>query len=304
MSVITSGSFAKALYPGVNAWYGEGYNEWATEYTDLFDTYKTTRAFEEDVGTSWFGLASVKTEGGPISYDSASQSFVKRYTPVVYGLGFVITREMVEDDLYDVIASKKAKALAFSMRTTKETVCADVYNGAFGTYTTGDGAYILSSAHVYKYSGAATGRNQLSTPADLSEAALEQAYIDIGNFVNDRGLRIMVKPQSLHISIDNTFEAERILKTTMRPGTADNDVNALRSMGMFPKGVKVNHYFTDSDAWFIRTNAPDGMKLFERRADEFTTDNDFDTENAKFKATGRYAAGCTEWRSLFGSAGA
>jgi len=298
---INSGSFAKALWPGVNSWYGEAYNEHSEQYTKLFDTHTSRKAFEEDMGTSMFGMAAVKPEGNSVSYDTAQQGFLTRYSHVTYGLGFIITREMVDDDQYDVIGKKRAQGLAFSMRQTKEVVAANVYNRAENSaYTGGDGVELLSSLHPNVAGG--TYRNELATPADLSEAALEQALIDIGNLENDRGLKIAVQPQSLIIPIDLQFDADRIVNSTNRPGTADNDKAVLP--GKFPKGIVMNNYLTDSDAWFIRTNCPDGMKHFERRADDFSMDNDFDTDNAKYKATGRYSFGWTDPRSLFGSMGA
>lgn len=298
---INSGSFAKALWPGVNAWYGDSYAEHAVQYSDLFDTFTSRKAFEEDMQTTGFGLASVKNEGGSVSYDTAQQGFLTRYSHVVYGLGFIITREMVEDDLYDVIGQKRAKALAFSMRQTKETVAANVYNRAFNSsYTGADGVEMCSALHV-NYNGG-TFANELATAADLSEAAIEQACIDIMKMENDRGLKINLMPQSLIIPPDLVFEADRVLNSSLRPGTADNDKAVLN--GKIPGGAKVNQYLTDASAWFIRTNCPDGLKHFERRADDFTMDNDFDTDNAKYKATGRYSFGWTDPRGIFGSPGA
>ena len=305
---ITTGSFAKALWPGVNAWYGEAYNEYPVEYTALFDTHSSRKAFEEDMGVSGFGLASVKAEGTSISYDTAQQGFLSRYNHVTYGLGFVITREMVDDDQYDVIGKKRAQALAFSMRQTKEIVAANVYNRAFNTsYLGGDGKTLIASggagsaSHVNVAGG--TWTNGPSTDSDLSEAALEQAAIDIMAFTNDRGLKIAVTPQTLILPPALVFEAERILKTSARYNTANNDINALKEMGYFPGGIKVNHYLTDSSAWFIRTNVKDGLKHFERRSDSFDMDNDFDTDNAKYKATGRYSFGWTDPRAIYGSEG-
>lgn len=302
MSVINSGSFAKALWPGVNAWYGKSYDEYPQEWDKLFDKYTSSRAFEEDVGISSFGLAVVKPEGAAVSYDSEKQGFITRYQHVVYALGFIITREMMDDDQYDIVGQKKAQGLAFSMRQTKEIVAANVYNRAFNSsYTGGDGVAMISSAHPTIAGG--TYSNQIATAADLSEAALEQACIDIAGFTNDRGLLIGVRPESLVISRYMPFEAKRILETTGRVGTDNNDLNAIKDMGMIPK-VVVNHYLTDADAWFIRTNVKDGLKYFERRADSFDMDNDWDTENAKFKATARYAFGWTDPRAIYGSAGA
>ena len=298
---ITSGSFAKALWPGVNSWYGQAYNEHGVECTDLFDTSKSRKAFEEDMGTSMFGLAAVKPEGASITYDSAQQGYLTRYTHVTYGLGFIITREMVDDDLYDVIGKKRAQGLAFSMRQTKELVAANVYNGAFGTTTVADGKFLLDTDHPNVAGGL---WDNITTAATLSEAALEDLSILIMGAKNDRGLNIALMGESLIIPPDLVFEADRILNSPLRVGTADNDLNALKNMGKFPGGVKVNHYLTDTNAYFIRTNCPDGMKHFQRRADDFTMDNDFDTDNAKYKATGRYSFGCTDPRGLYGNAGA
>lgn len=299
---INTSSFAKALWPGVNAWYGKEYNEFDVEYTKLFDKFTSSRAYEEDVGLSSFGLALQKPEGSAISYDTERQGFTTRYTHIVYALGFIITREIMDDDQYDVVGQKKAQGLAFSMRQTKEVVAANIYNRAFNTsYTYGDGKALLVNDHPNIAGG--TWSNILSTAADLSEAALEQAVIDINAFTNDRGLRIAVKPQTLILPYQLVFEAQRILKSAGRVGTTDNDLNALNNMGMF-KDVVVNHYLTDTDAWFIRTNVKDGMKHFERRADEFDMDNDWDTENAKFKATARYSFGATDQRGLYGTPGA
>ena len=299
---ITSSNFAKLLWPGINSIYGKAYDEHSVEYTGLFDEFKSNKAFEEDLGVSSFGMAMTKDEGGSISYDEENQAFLTRYNHVVYGLGFQITREMVEDDQYGVVGDRRSRALAYSMRQTKETVAANVYNRAFNSsYTGGDGVEMCATTHVNHAGG--TWSNELATAADLSETSLEQACIDIMKYTNDRGLKISVMPQSLIIPVDVAFEAERILQTPYRVGTGDNDINALKQMGKFPGGVKVNHYLTDADAWFIKTNVQDGLKCFNRRAMSFAIDNEFDTENAKFKATERYAFGWTDPRSIYGSAG-
>ncbi len=302
MSIINSGSFAKALWPGVNAWYGKSYAEYETEYDKLFDKHTSTKAFEEDVGISSFGLAVNKPEGSAISYDSERQAFITRYQHAVFALGFVITREMMEDDQYDVVGQRKAQGLAFSMRQTKEVIAANVYNRAFTAgYTGGDGVVMVSASHVNLKGG--TWSNTISTASDLSEAALEQACIDIAGFTNDAGLLIAVRPESLIIPRQLIFEAKRILGTDGRVGTDNNDLNAIKTLGSIPK-IVTNHYLTDTDAWFIRTNVQHGMKYFERRADQFDMDNDWDTENAKFKATARYSFGWTDPRGIYGSAGA
>jgi hypothetical protein len=301
MAITSSSTFAKALWPGVNAWYGKAYSEFPTEWNKIFPTYKSSKAYEEDVGLSGFGLAVVKPEGTGISYDSEKQGFTTRYTHVTYGLGFIVTREAFDDDQYDVVGSRKAKGLAFSMRQTKEVIAANVLNRAFtSTYAGGDGKELCATDHPNVAGG--TWRNELATAADLSEAALEQAMIDIADFKNDRGLKIAVRPTKLIIPTALMFEATRILKADGRVGTDLNDPNALKTMGLVPE-VVVNHYLTDSDAWFLLTDAPEGLKHFERRADAFDMDNDFDTENAKFKATARYSFGWTDPRGIFGSPG-
>jgi hypothetical protein len=302
MSVINSSSFAKALWPGINAWYGKAYDEYPVEYTDLFDTYTSRKQFEEDVGISSFGLAVKKGEGAAITYDSERQGFITRYNHTVFGLGFIITREIYEDDQYDVVGQRKAQGLAFSMRQTKEINGANVYNRAFDSnYTGGDAVQMIASSHPNFAGG--TWSNIIATAADLSEASLEQACIDIAGFTNDRGLLIKVLPKSLIIPRQLAFEAQRILKTDGRVGTDNNDLNALKAMGLIPK-IIVNHYLTDQDAWFIRTDVQHGLKYFERRGDEFGMDEDFDTENAKYKASARYSFGWTDPRAIYGSQGA
>lgn len=300
---ITTGNFAKVLWPGVNSFYGIAYKEHNTEYTDIFETRSSRKSYEEIVGTSGLGLAAVKPEGEPVAYDNMRQGYTNRFTNITYGLGFIVTREMVDDDLYDVIMQQRARGLAQSMRKTKETVGANILNNATsGSYLGGDGVSLLSSAHPNVAGG--TWSNQLGTAADLSEAALEQACIDMGNWEDDRGLKIAAMPKRLIINVNDQFNAERILMTDLRVGTADNDLNAIKSMGKIPQGFRVNHYLTDTDAWFLTTDVPDGLIHFERRADDFTMDNDFDTENAKYKATGRYTFGWADPRGVFGSIGA
>ena len=302
MGVITTSSFAKALWPGVNAWYGKAYNDYATEWDKLFEKNTSKKAYEEDVGLSGFGLAKIKPEGGAIEYDSERQGFTTRYNHVVYALGFVVTREMFEDDQYDVVGQRKAKGLARSMRQTKEIVGANVFNRAFNSsYKGGDGKEMIATDHPNVAGG--TWSNELATAADLSEAALEQAAIDIYAFTDDRGLLIAAKPKSLVIASANQFEATRILDAEGRTGTDSNDPNVLKTKGVIPQ-VIVNHYLTDPDAWFLLTDVNDGLKYFERRGDAFEMDNDFDTENAKFKATARYSFGWTDPRGIYGSAGA
>jgi len=298
---ITTGSFAKALWPGVNAWYGAAYDEYPVEFDKLFDKFSSRKAWEEDVGQSGFGQAQLLGEGAPVMYDTSIQGFVTRYTHAQWALGFVITRNMVEDDLYDVIGQRKASSLAFSMRQTKETNAANVYNRAFNaSYLGGDGVALGSASHPNVAGG--TWSNMPSVASDISEATLEQAIIDIAGFTNDRQMKIKVMPKALIVPKELDFEANKILKTEYEVGTANNTVNIVRSR--FPMGVTVNHYLTDTDAWFVRTNVPHGMKYFEREADRFDMDNDFDTDNAKFKAIARYSFGWTDPRALYASAGA
>lgn len=301
MSTINTGSFAKALWPGVNEWWGKGYAEHTKEYTDLFDTYKSRKAFEEDVGMSSFGLFQQRGEGQGVNYDSERQGYITRYSHAEFALGFVITKNAFKDDLYDVIGERRAKGLAFSFNQTIETLAANVYNRATTSgYNGGDGVVLLSASHPNIAGG--TWSNKLATASDLSEAALEQATIDLMKFTNDRGLKISIMPQSLIVPVDLVHVADKIMKTSTEVGTNNSTVNVVR--GKFPGGVKVNHYLTDTDAWFIRTNAPAGMKYFEREGLEFSTDNDFDTDNAKFKATWRGSFGWTDPRAIFGSEGA
>lgn len=302
MSIINTGSFAKALWPGVNRWYGKEYNDYATEYDKIFENRTSNKAFEEDVAISSFGLAVQKPEGSPISYDTERQGWISRYQHVVFALGFIITREMMEDDQYDIVGQRKAQGLARSIRQTKEINGANVYNRAFTAgFVGGDGVTMVNAAHPNIAGG--TWSNQIATAADISEAALEQGHIDIAAFTDDRGLLIAARPKTLVIHRSNIFEARRILGSDLRVGTTNNDLNALKDMGVVQSTV-VNHYFTDADAWFLLTDVKNGPSYFERRADEFGMDNEFDTENAKFKATSRYSFGWSDPRGIYGSPGA
>jgi hypothetical protein len=298
---INTGNFGKALWPGVNAWYGKAYDEFATEWDKIFTVKSSKKQFEEDMSVSSFGLALQKGEGAAISYDSEQQGFLDRYTHAVYGLGFIITKEMYEDDQYAIVGERKAQGLAMSMRQTKETVAANILNNAFSaSFTYGDGVALGSLSHPNVAGG--TWANMPAVAADISETALEQAFIDLSKYTNDRGLRIAVKPQKIVIPTDLDFELNKIMQTEYEVGTSSNTVNVAR--GRFPGGIVINHYLTDTDAWFVLTNVPNGMKCFERRADTFTMDDDFDTDNAKYKATGRYSFGCSDKRSIYCSQGA
>ena len=305
MGVINTGSFAKAMYPGVSKWFGDGYKNWPTEYVDLYDEETSTRAYEEDVGMSGFGLAEEVPEGGKTPYDEARQGFIQRYINRTYRKGFIVTMEAMEDNQYNIefLGKKKAEALKFSMNQTREILGANVYNRAFTAgYVYGDGKVLCASDHPRIAGG--TFSNIPSVAADLSEAALEQACIDIAGFTDDRGLIRSFLPETLHIPKELIFEAHRILNSILQSDSANNNVNALRAMNIFPGGAKVNHYFTDADAWFIRTNCPDGMKYKNRKDVTFGLDNDADTFNAKFYAYFRCSFGNSDPRGIYGSAGA
>jgi len=301
MSVISTGNIAKLLWPGLNARWGVNYTEHPKEYTDLVDVFDSDMTYEEDQEMTGFGLAPMKPQGQPTVYDTMSQGVTTRYTHVAYSLGFIITREAIDDNQYEKIGMQRTGSLAFSMRQTKENVVANMYNRAFNSsYTGGDGKELLATDHP---SLAGNWSNELATPADLSEASLEDLCIQIMGATNSRGLRIALKPQKLIVPKELFFEAQRILKSTNQPGTANNDLNALRTTGIIPE-LSVNHYLTDPDAFFIRTNVPEGLKLFQRTAAEFKQDGDFDTDNLKYKAYERYSTGWSDPRALYGSTGA
>lgn len=300
--VITTGNHPKALWPGIRAWWGRSYNEHGMEWKEFLDAADSDKAYEEDVELTGFGLAGVKQQAEAITFDSESQGTVKRYTHVVYGLGYIVSREELDDNQYEKVSRRRSRALAFSLRQTEETVGANLLNRAFNTsYTGGDGKAMIVSDHP---SLAGDWSNVLTVAADLSEAAIEDAAIQIMRFTNSRGLKIAVKPRKLIVSPSDAFNAERIVKTAKTLGTNNNDINAVRSMGVLPDGYCVNHYLTDADAWFIKTDVPNGMMRFNRRAAEFKQDNDFDTENAKAKSTIRFSVGWTDPRGVFGSPGA
>lgn len=302
MSTITTGQIAKALWPGLNSLWGTKYNEHPAEWKDLVDVSSSDMAYEEDQEMTGFGLAPIKPQGQPTQYDSAQQGITFRYTHIAYSLGFIITREAVKDNLYERIGMQRTGSLAFSMRQTKENVVANLYNHAFsGSYLGADGVALLSASHPVL---TGTQSNLLAVAADLSEASLEDLCTQIGQATNSRGLKISVQPRSLIVPVSLQFEAARILRSTLQSDTANNAINALRSLGMFPEGVKVNHYLTDPDAYFIRTNVDDGLKLFQREEIEFAQDSDFDTSNLKYKAYERYSVGWSDWRSLYGTPGA
>lgn len=300
-TVITTGSHPKALWPGVHVWWGRMYNEHVEEYPELFDKETSDKAYEEDVEITGFGLAPVKPEGTAIVYDTETQGTVSRYTHVAYALGYIVTYEELRDNLYEVVSKRRAQALAFSMRQTKENIAANVYNRAFNsTYTGGDGTTLISTAHP-TLSG--NQSNRLTVDADLSEAAIEDLVVQIMQTQNSRGLRISNLPQSLHVSPSQWFEANRILKSVLQNDNANNAINVLKATNALPKGIKVNHYFSSNTAWFIRTNIPRGMTCMQREAISFDQDNDFDTKNAKAACYERYSFFWTDWRQLYGTSG-
>lgn len=300
--VITTGNHPKALWEGIRAWFGAQYNEYPEQYKELFEVTTSKKNYEEDVMVTGFGLAPEKSQGGSVSYDSETQGFTKRYTHVVYGSGYIVTREELEDSLYEVVSKRRSKRLAFSMRQTKEIVSANVLNRAFNSaYTGGDAKEMLATDHP---SAAGNWSNELATPADFSESSLEDLIIQIRQAKNDRGLQIALRPMKLIIPNSLQFEAQRVLKSELQSGTANNDINAVRSMGLLPQGYAVNDYLTDSDAWFIKTDCPNGAMMFNRRMVELTNDSDFDTENAKAKSTMRFSVGWTDPRGYYGSPGA
>lgn len=300
--VIMTSNHPKALWPGVNAWWGKSYQDHQTEYTDLFDTFSSNQAYEEDVQIVGFGLAPAKQQGAPVQYDSEIQGFLTRYTHVAYALGYIVTHEELQDNLYEAVSKTRAASLARGFRQTKERVAANIYNRAFNSsYVGGDGVALCSTAHINTSGG--TWSNKLAVDADLSEAALEDITIQIMQAQDDRGLLINLMPKSLHIAPANWYNANRILKSVYQTGTANNDINVIKATNALPMGIKLNHYFTSPQAWFIRTNVQNGMKYFEREGISFTQDNDFDTKNAKAMAYERYSFGWTDPRAVFGSNG-
>ena len=303
--VINTGSHPKALWPGVRAWWGLKYDEHEKEYPACFEEVTSDKAFEEDVQSTGFGLAPRKTEGAPIAYDSHSQGFVSRYTNLTYALGYIVTMEEREDNKYEKLAMQRTGALAFSVNQTIETISANVYNRAFSTsYTGGDAKPLLSATHPQSGISGGTWSNLIATAADLSEAALEDLIIQINTAKNDRNQPIALRAHSLHIHPSNWFEANRILKSTLQYDTGNNAINAVKATNALPGGIRMNHYFTDSDAWFVRTKCPEGLKMQWRKKPMFDQDNDFDTKNAKAATVFRLAVGWTDPRDLYGSAGA
>ena len=301
---ISRSQLAKELEPGLNALFGLEYNRYENEHSEIFEEESSDRAFEEEVMLGGFSTAPVKGEGTSISFDAAQETYTARYTHETIALAFSITEEAVEDNLYDRLASRYTKALARSMAQTKQIKAASILNNAFsatGGNAIGDGAALCSSAHP---SLSGNQRNLLSTAADLNETSLEQMLIDIAGLTDERGLKIAVRGMKLIIPKELQFIAERVINSNLRSGTADNDANAMKNMGMLPEGAVVNHFLTDTDAFFIKTDAPNGFKYFNRSPIKTAMEGDFDTGNMRFKARERYSFGVSDWRCVFGTPGA
>jgi len=299
---ISRSQLVKELEPGLNALFGLEYGRYDAEHAEIFETETSDRAFEEEVMLSGFGNARVKSEGGSIVYDNATETFTARYTHETIALGFAITEEAVEDNLYDRVSARYTKALARSMANTKQVKAANVLNNAFDSnFAGGDGVELCSTAHPLV---AGTLSNELAVAADLNETSLEQALIDIAAFTDERGLLISTQGRKLIIPSELQFVAERLTQSQLRVATADNDINALRNMGMIPEGYVVNHYLTDPDAFFIKTDIPNGFKLFQRSPIRTSMEGDFDTGNVRYKARERYSFGFSDPRCVFGSPGA
>ena len=302
MGVITTGAHPLALWPGIAKWWGREYNKHMIEYDQIFQMMTSDKAWERDAEVTGFGLAPVKSEGASVRYGSESQGTVIDYINVAYALGYIVTREEIDDNLYEVVSRRRSQALAFSMNQTKEIVAANILNNGFDSnFTGGDAKELLATDHP---TVDGTQSNKLAVDADFSEAALEDLLIQIMNATNSRGLRIKLMAECLVVPPALTFEAERVTRSPLQNDTANNALNAVYSMGLLPKGIKVNHYLDDPDAWYVKTNVMRGLMGFQRKAVEFTQDNDFDTENAKAKCYERYAFGWTDFRGIYGSRGA
>ncbi len=291
----------KELLPGLNALFGLEYAKYEDEHTEIYETETSERSFEEEVKLSGFGAAPVKPEGSAITYDNAQESFTARYNHETVAMGFSITEEAMEDNLYDSLSARYTKALARGMAYTKQVKAASLLNTGFDVFQSGDGVYLFSASHP-TVSGI-TNSNKPSANADLNETSLEQAVIDIAAFRDERGLLIAARPRKLIVPPALMFVATRLLETELRTGTADNDINAIKSNGSIPEGYRVNHYLTDNDAWFITTDVPNGMKHFVRVAMQTGMDGDFDTGNVRYKARERYSFGVSDPLGIYGSPG-
>jgi hypothetical protein len=296
---ISRAQLVKELEPGLNALFGLEYKQYANEHAEIFDTETSDRAFEEEVMLSGFANAAVKPEGQGVTFDDAQETFTARYTNETIALAFAITEEAIEDNLYDRLASRYTKALARSMANTKQVKAAAVLNNAFDSnFAGGDGVELCSAVHPTL---AGTFANELATPAELNETSLEQSLIDIAAFTDERGLKIAAQGVKLVIPSALQFTAERLMKSAGRVGTADNDINAIASMGMVPQGYVVNHYLTSAKKFFIKTDVPNGLKHFVRSPIKTSMEGDFDTGNVRYKARERYVFGFSDPRGIFGS---
>lgn len=300
--VITTGSNPKLLWPGLQALWGQMYPQYPKEWEKLFEVKRSTKNYEQDVSFTTFGLVPPKNEGDAIYYDTSKQGFVTTYTNVTYAMGFIITQEMIEDDQYSYVSEKSMRALTFSVNQTKNIVGANILNRATSvSQLGGDGKPLLATDHPLE---AGTFSNTLDTPADLSENSLEQAVIGIQGFTDSRGNILMLAPKALVVPKELQFEAVRLLKNENRPETANRDINALYALNMYKSSPEVNHFLTDPDAWFVLTNCPDGLKMYQRVDASIDKDNDFDTTNLKVKCRERYCFYWTDPRGIFGSPGA
>jgi hypothetical protein len=302
MATISRAQALKELLPGLNALFGLEYNKYENEHAEIYDTETSERSFEEEVKLSGFGAAPVKSEGASISYDTAQEAFTARYNHETVAMGFSITEEAMEDNLYDSLSARYTKALARAMAYTKQVKAASLLNTGFTTFNTGDGVTLFNTSHP-TVSGNLNS-NRPSVDADLNETSLEQSVIDIAAYTDERGLLIAARPRKLIVPPALMFVATRLLETQLRTGTADNDTNALRVMGAIPEGYSVNHYLTDNDAWFIKTDVPNGMKHFVRVAMQTAMEGDFDSGNVRYKARERYSFGTSDPLGMYGSPGA
>ena len=298
---ISRNQLVKELEPGLNALFGLEYKQYENQAAEIYTTESSDRAFEEEVMLSGFAQARVKPEGSGVAFDNAQETFTARYTNETIALAFAITEEAIEDNLYDRLASRYTKALARSMASTKNVKGAQPLNNGFGTFQSGDGVALFSASHP---TIAGTFSNTLATAADLNETSLEQSLIDIAALTDERGLKIAAKGTKMIVPSALQFVAERLMKSQGRVSTADNDVNAIRSMGMIPQGYRVNNYLTDTDAFFIITDVPNGMKHFNRAPLTTKMEGDFDTGNVRYKARERYVFGVSDPRGIFASPGA
>jgi len=300
---ISRAQLLKELLPGLNALFGLEYAKYAEEHGEIFDSESSDRSFEEETKLSGFSAAPVKNEGSAIEYDNAQEAWTARYTHETIAMGFSITEEAVEDNLYDSLSSRYTKALARAMAYTKQVKAAAILNNAFDSNVTyGDGVELCSTAHPLVSGG--TNSNEPATAADLNETSLEAAVIQIAAWTDERSLLIAAKPRKLIIPPSLQFVATRLLETELRVSTADNDINALKTNGSIPGGYTINHYLTDSDAWFLKTDIPNGLKHFTRAAMSTGMDGDFDTGNARYKARERYSFGVSDPLGIYGSPGA